>query len=265
MQVIQPKENYRGFHKEDVYFVLDDAGTQIGEGSLIYQYQPTMFPSRPVNIYFSMSATPQGEYLLLGSLAARARLLRNRQPNETARLYTAIQPQDELRRTFLEHNGFSMDATEDLVRLNAPLQIPQVFNSDCITMPVNTTAEQMMIVNCMRAAGFSYFDHGFLLQQLNRQNNLVLGVRYGANLVGLCVVAGQYTSAEVMGLYVDPAFHRKNLGTLLLAQAQQSLTSMGVSDLTMRVMSDSEPQVRLVRRFQAELVRHTTIFPSMQI
>jgi len=92
----------------------------------------------------------------------------------------------------------------------------------------------------MRGAGFSYFDHGFLLQQMNRQNFAALGILYGSNLVGACVAAGQYTSAEVMGLYIVPEFQRKGLGTRLLQQTKQALASTGVTDLTMRVMSDSE-------------------------
>ena len=130
---------------------------------------------------------------------------------------------------------------------------------------INTVQEQMDLVSRMRGAGFSYFDHGFLLQQMNRQNFAALGILYGSNLVGACVAAGQYTSAEVMGLYIVPEFQRKGLGTRLLQQTKQALASTGVTDLTMRGMSDSEPQVRLVQRFRAELVEHTSVFPSMQI
>ena len=166
---------------------------------------------------------------------------------------------------FYEHNGFKMDYTEDLVRLNDPDEVPQLFNCSCITLPLNTVQEQMDLVSRMRGAGFSYFDHGFLLQQMNRQNFAALGILYGSNLVGACVAAGQYTSAEVMGLYIVPEFQRKGLGTRLLQQTKQALASTGVTDLTMRVMSDSEPQVRLVQRFRAELVEHTSVFPSMQI
>ena len=72
MQVTQPNEFYKGLPKEDVFFVKDDQNNPVGEGFLIYQYQPTIFPSRPVNIYFSMTSKPEGEYWLLGSLAARA-------------------------------------------------------------------------------------------------------------------------------------------------------------------------------------------------
>ena len=85
MQVTQPNEFYKGLPKEDVFFVKDDQNNPVGEGFLIYQYQPTIFPSRPVNIYFSMTSKPEGEYWLLGSLAARARQLRNQAPGSTAR------------------------------------------------------------------------------------------------------------------------------------------------------------------------------------
>ena len=265
MQVTQPNEIYKGLPKEDVFFVKDDQNNPVGEGFLIYQYQPTIFPSRPVNIYFSMTSKPEGEYWLLGSLAARARQMRNQAPAAAARLYTAVDVQDERQLAFYEHNGFKMDHTEDLVRLNDPDEVPQLFNCACISITLNTVQEQMDLVARMRNAGFSYFDHGFLLQQLNRQNFAALGVLYGPNLVGACVAAGQYTSAEVMGLYIEPQFQRKGLGTRLLQQTRQALASTGVTDLTMRVMSDSEPQVRLVQRFHAELVEHTSVFPSMQI
>lgn len=68
MQVTQPNEFYKGLPKEDVFFVKDDQNNPVGEGFLIYQYQPTIFPSRPVNIYFSMTSKPEGEYWLLGRL-----------------------------------------------------------------------------------------------------------------------------------------------------------------------------------------------------
>ena len=197
MQVTQPNEFYKGLPKEDVFFVKDDQNNHVGEGFLIYQYQPTIFPSRPVNIYFSMTSKPEGEYWLLGSLAARARQLRNQAPGAAARLYTAVDVQDERQLAFYEHNGFKMDYTEDLVRLNDPDEVPQLFNCSCITLPLNTVQEQMDLVSRMRGAGFSYFDHGFLLQQMNRQNFAALGILYGSNLVGACVAAGQYTSGAV--------------------------------------------------------------------
>ena len=46
MQVTQPNEYYKGLPKEDVFFVKDDQNNPVGEGFLIYQYQPTIFPSR---------------------------------------------------------------------------------------------------------------------------------------------------------------------------------------------------------------------------
>lgn len=73
MQVTQPNEYYKGLPKEDVFFVKDDQNNPVGEGFLIYQYQPTIFPSRPVNIYFSMTSKPEGEYWAAGvACGARA-------------------------------------------------------------------------------------------------------------------------------------------------------------------------------------------------
>ena len=131
-------------------------------------------------------------FATLGALAARARQLRNQAPGAAARLYTAVDVQDERQLAFYEHNGFKMDYTEDLVRLNDPDEVPQLFNCSCITLPLNTVQEQMDLVSRMRGAGFSYFDHGFLLQQMNRQNFAALGILYGSNLVGACVFSILY-------------------------------------------------------------------------
>ena len=59
-------------------------------------------------------------------------------PGAAARLYTAVDVQDERQLAFYEHNGFKMDYTEDLVRLNDPDEVPQLINCSCITLPLNT-------------------------------------------------------------------------------------------------------------------------------
>jgi len=69
----------------------------------------------------------------------------------------------------------------------------------------------------------------------------------------------------VMGLYVVPEFQKRGMATRMLMRAQTALLSQGVEEIRMRVLSASEPQVRLVRHFQAELLEKTGLFPSLQI
>lgn len=265
MKLIHPQEMQNGIRPEDIFYVLDDAGNSVGEGHVICQYRPCVYPDRPVNIYFTMSCRQDAEYLLLGSLAARARQMRQAYPNARARLYTSILPNDTRALAFYEHNGFDLTSSEDLVALHDPLPASAMFNCSIIEPAANTLAEQMGIVSRMQHNGLDYFDHAFLQHQLAMPNKVVLGMLFSQSLIGECVVAGRGSTAEVMGLYVVPEFQKRGMATRMLMRAQTALLSQGVEEIRMRVLSASEPQVRLVRHFQAELLEKTGLFPSLQI
>ena len=44
MQVIHPQGMYNNLPPEDVFIALDDMGTEMGVGYIIYQYQPHIYP-----------------------------------------------------------------------------------------------------------------------------------------------------------------------------------------------------------------------------
>ena len=82
MQVIHPNGVFNHLQPEDVFIAVDDMGTELGRGYTICQYQPNLYPDRPVNIYFTMECQPVAQYLLFGALVARARQLRDLFPGD---------------------------------------------------------------------------------------------------------------------------------------------------------------------------------------
>ena len=92
MTIVHPAQPVNGLNPEDVFYAVDDLGTQAGYGFILYQYQPGLYPDCPVNLYFSLDGDPSARYLLFGALVARARILQAANPALRTRLYTSISP-----------------------------------------------------------------------------------------------------------------------------------------------------------------------------
>ena len=92
MTIVHPQQPVNGLNPEDVFYAVDDLGTQTGYGFILYQLQPGLYPDCPVNLYFSIAGDPASRYLLFGALVARARILQNVNPQMRCRLYTSIAP-----------------------------------------------------------------------------------------------------------------------------------------------------------------------------
>lgn len=108
MQVTQPNEFYKGLPKEDVFFVKDDQNNPVGEGFLIYQYQPTDFPFAPGQHLFQHDQQA-GRRILAAGVACGARAAA---AQSSARCGGHGCTQPWMCRTtpiaFYEHNGFKM-------------------------------------------------------------------------------------------------------------------------------------------------------------
>ena len=62
-----------------------------------------------------------------------------------------------------------------------------------------------------------------------------------------------------------PEFQQRGLGKHLLKRALGIVGQEGVAEVRARIMSASQPQVRLVRNFGAELLEQTLMFPSLDL
>lgn len=266
MRVTNPQEPYKGIAPENVFVALNDLGVQAGSGYVHYQYQPTIYPDRPVNIYFDMKdCLPEAEYLIFGALVARARQMHTANSQGNARLYTNVEPGDSQRLSFYLHNGMTVVNTEDEVRLQIPQMAgPELFGCTIIQPALNTVAEQQALAERLQLHGFPYRLE--YLQWLRTQPGFhVWGILYQDSLVGECVVAGVGASAELAAIYVVPQYQNRGIGKYLLHRALSIIGQEGVTEVTARIMSASQPQVHLMRAFGAELVRQTTLFPGIEI
>ena len=266
MQVTHPQEPFMNLPQEDVFVAVNDYGVQLGYGYVMYQYQPTVYPDRPVNIFFTMDCAPEAEYLLFGALAARARQLRENNPGVPARLYTSVTAGDARKISFLEHNGLSMGNSEDLVRLHLPQNAgAELFNSSIIPLPLNTPQEASALVNRLQVNGLGHISQQHLTALQACPVFHVWGILYGQSLVGECIIAGRNDAAELVAIYIAPEHQRRGLGKHLLRRALSIVGQEGVQEVRARIMSASQPQVRLVRAFNAELIEQTLMFPCMNL
>lgn len=120
MRVYHPQGMYNNIPPENVFLAADEMGNEIGVGYIIRVMQPNVFPDRPVNLFISMECQPVARYMLFGALVARARQMRDENPQLKARVYTAISPGDARTKEFYLHNGFTCEDTEDMLRLEIP-------------------------------------------------------------------------------------------------------------------------------------------------
>jgi len=252
---------------EDVFVAVNELGVQAGYGYVMYQYQPGVYPDRPVNIFFTMDCTPEAEYLIFGALVARARQERQKNPNEAARMYTSVNPGDTRKLNFYLHNGLTIGNTEDLVRLQMPLDAgPDSFNCTFAATPLNTVQEQNMLIDRLNRNGLSYITLPYLQLLQANPHFVALGLKYGEALAGECIISGRGDgTAELAAIYIAPEFQRRGLGKKLLQRALAICVHEGVMDVRARIMSASQPQVRLMRAFGAEVLDQTLLFPCKDL
>ncbi len=266
MQVIHPQEPFMNLPQEDVFLAVNEMGVQHGYGYVMYQFQPSIYPDKPVNIFFNMECTVEAEYLIFGALVARARALRNQNPGVAARLYTSVTPQDARKLAFLEHNGLTLGNSEDLVRLQIPMDLgAEMFNCSIIPLPLNTPQELDALANRLRLNGLGHITMQHLQTLQSSPLFHVWGMLYGKSLVSECIIAGRSEAAELVGIYTVPEHQRHGMAKHLLRRSLGIVGQEGVSEVRARIMSASQPQVRLVRSFGAELLDQSLFFPSMDL
>ncbi|MBQ8555399.1 MAG: GNAT family N-acetyltransferase [Clostridia bacterium] len=167
---------------------------------------------------------------------------------------------------FYLHNGLTIGNTEDLVRLQIPVDAgPDLFNCTIIQLPLNTQQEQSNFLERLRLNGLNYITPQYLQLLQSSPCFLGLGILYGQNLVGELIIAGQGTTAELAAMYIAPEFQRRGLGKKLLQRALVIVGSEGITEVRARIMSASQPQVRLMQSFQSELIDQTMLFPCLDV
>lgn len=266
MQVIHPQTAYNGVPPENVFFAVDEMGTQAGVGYIIYQYQEHLYPDCPINMYFSIESQPAGRYLLFGALVARARQLRDSNPNVHARFYTGIRPEDTASREFYTHNGMTCDDTENTMRLAMPgMEVRVPMNCAVELTPLNMPDEVNAFIKRLQDNDIAYIDTAYLYQLMRQPHFRAMGLFSGGQLAGEALVAGVGDSASLEAIYIAPGHRRQGLSKALLNCCMSAMAREGVTNFTSRFITRSVPQQGLARAFQAVDQGATMVFPCLYL
>ena len=251
MQIVHPSQPVNGLNPEDVFYAVDDLGTQAGYGFILYQYQPGLYPDCPVNLYFSLDGDPSARYLLFGALVARARILQAANPALRARLYTSISPADIQLKDFYLQNGFDCDETDNILQLTIPFGDGRI--------------EQQGLLYRLKVNEITFVDLDYLQSLMRMPHFMTLGLYRNAMLIGEVIMAGQGSDCELVAIYIEPGSRNQGMGKALLHRMMAIMAAEGVTRITTRIMSRSVPQQRLMNDFGASVLGVNMIFPGMYL
>ena len=266
MTIIHPQQPVNNLNPEDVFYAIDDLGTQTGYGYILYQYQPGLYPDCPVNLYFSIEGDQSARYLLFGALVARARVLQTVNPQMRARLYTSLDPSDAAGREFYVHNGFSCEESDMIVSLQIPFGDGRIPMSCTVArMPLNTWDEQENLLTRLQMNELTYLDRNALVEMMHRPHFIDLGLYRNAGLIGEALISGYGEDAELTAIYIEPSSRRQGMGRALLHRTMAIMAAEGVTRITARIMTRSLPQQQLMNIFGATPLGVQMIFPSLYL
>ena len=266
MTIVHPAQPVNGLNPEDVFYAVDDLGTQTGYGFILYQYQPGLYPDCPVNMFFSLDGDPSSRYLLFGALVARARILQNVNPTLRARLYTNISPADTQMKDFYLHNGFDCDETDNVLQLSIPYGDGRIPMSCTVApTPLNTWDEQNSLIYRLQMNEITFVDINYLQSLMRMPHFMTLGLYRNAVLIGEVIMAGQGNVCELVAIYIEPGSRHQGMGTALLHRMMAIMAAEGVTSVTTRIMSRSLPQQKLMNHFGASVLGVNMIFPGMYL
>jgi len=266
MTIVHPQQPVNNMNPEDVFYAIDDLGTQTGYGYILYQMQPGLYPDCPVNMYFSLEGDPSSRYLLFGALIARARVLQSLQPQLRARLYTSLSPQDQPMIDFYTHNGFDCDDSDSFLELRIPFGDGRIPMSCTVApTPLNTWEEQENLLYRLQMNDITFIDRNYLTQAQHMPHFITLGLYRNAVLIGETIMAGQGSDAELIAVYIEPNSRRQGMARALLHRTMAIMAAEGVTRVTTRIMTRSQPQSRLMNDFGAVPLGVNMLFPGMYI
>lgn len=266
MKIVHPQQSVNGLNPEDVFYAIDDLGTQTGYGFILYQLQPGLYPDCPVNLYFSIEGDAASRYLLFGALVARARILQNVNPQLRARLYTSLSPADTQMKEFYLHNGFDCDETDEILQLAIPFGDGRIPMSCTVApTPLNTWDEQNQLIYRLQMNEITFVNMNYLNALRRMPHFMTLGLYRNAGLIGEVIMAGQGIDCELVAIYIEPGSRRQGMGRALLHRMMAIMAAEGVSRITARIMSRSQPQQHLMSAFGATVTGVNMIFPGMYL
>lgn len=264
MNIVHPQQAVNNLSPEDVFYAVDDMGTQMGYGYIMYQLQPGIYPDCPVNMFFSIEGQMSARYMLLGAIVARARVLQNVNPGVKARLYTSMDPGDTDQQDFYQHNGFDLNGADCTLALEMPFGDGRIPMSCSVSpIPLNTYDEQSYLISRLEMNEITFVDRNYLNRLQHMPHFMTLGLYRNTYLIGEVMMAGQGSECELIAIYIEPGSRNQGMARALLHRMMAIMAAEGVSRITTRIMTRSIPQQRLMAAFNAQVTNVNMVFPEM--
>lgn len=266
MQIMHPQGSYKHFEAEDVFLAIDDKNNQVGVGTIEYHYLPHRCPDCPVQLYFTLDSQPDGWFMLMGALMARARQLRDASPMEAARMYTRISPDNRSELERYAAVGMDCSQFESLIGLTPRSnEVRNLMGFQVEQVPLNTTQEQTAFLNRLMSNDIFHIDLPYLQYLLRMPHFYALGLRYNGAVVCEAMVAGSGDACELMAVYTVPQFRRHGLATRLVNQCMNIMATEGVKRFAAVLVSLSEPQKHLAMDFHGVDLQMQAVFPCLDL
>ena len=266
MNILHPQQPVNNINPEDVFYAVDDLGTQAGYAYILYQLQPGLYPDCPVNLYFTIQGDEAARYLLFGAVVARARVLQNVNPQLRCRLYTNLDPQDAQGREFYLQNGFDVSESDMMVALQIPFGDGRIPMSCTVAAtPLNTWEEQEALLTRLQMNELITWDRNALMEMMHMPHFIALGLYRNAGLIGEAVFFGRGEDAELAAIYIEPSSRRQGMARALLHRSMAIMAAEGVLRVRARIMTRSLPQQHLMNDFGATPLQVNMLFPGMYL
>ena len=266
MTILHPAQPVNNMNPDDVFYAVDDLGTQTGYACILYQLQPGLYPDCPVNMYFTLEGDAGSRYLLFGAVVARARVLLNVNPQLRARLYTSLDPNDAEGREFYVYNGFDLEESDSTVSLQIPFGDGRIPMSCTVALtPLNTWEEQQAFLTRLQMNEITWPDRNTLVEMTHMPHFLALGLYRNAGLIGEALLCGQGEAADLAAIYIEPSSRRQGMAKALLHRSLAIMAAEGVTRVTARIMTRSLPQQHLAADFGAAPLGVNMLFPGMYL
>lgn len=268
MKIFHPQSGMNGAQRDHCFLIQDDAGVELGQGSVLARNMREVYPERPMQIALDMDAHPRARDMLFGALRAQASALHRQAGAPPARLYTECQMGDMDRYNYFKFLGFD-DADGDelfLWRLSKHERtVYPPLSTQIIDIPRRSRAESEALVRRMQTFGAGEHAVEWLDDAARTPNFCAFAVYGGSELWGEVVTTGEGQEARIEALYTTPKYRGHDAATALLSQVRITLLERGVRFVRINVPRRNQRALRLLQRAHFEWVRTDRLFLGVDL
>lgn len=257
MNISHPNGPMRGVERESCFIVRDDAGVELGQGSLSVKSMMDVLPERPLNFIMNLDAHPAAMDMLFGALMIRARVMHQRRGSTPARVVVPCALTDAFKHDYFLSMGFDDTDGEELFRFVMPerlREMPPPLGTGVVPVPMRTQNETDQLVSRMDRYTGEQWSLSRFESILNTPHFMALAVYSGSELCGEIVVSGQGPDAMIEALYTLPNWRRQGVAMALLSQALHALASREVQYLYGRAIRRNARALSFLSRMGFEWV-----------